>query len=68
MVLRYSIILLLICEDEQSRRSANSDNNMIRSISNLITLEPLIFLLTFGMQVLNGGQIQTNFDHSCSSL
>ena len=33
---------------------------MIRSISNLITLEPLIFLLTFGMQVLNGGQIQTN--------
>ena len=33
---------------------------MIRQILNRITLEPLIFLFTFGMVILDGAQIQTN--------
>ena len=33
---------------------------MIRQILNRITLEPLIFLFTFGMVILGGAKIQTN--------
>ena len=33
---------------------------MIRQILKRITLEPLIFLFTFGMVILRGSQIQTN--------
>ena len=33
---------------------------MIRQILNRITLEPLIFLFTFGSVILDGAQIQTN--------
>ena len=54
---------------------------MIRTLLGRITLEPLIFFVTFGMVILDGAQIQTNLliwkichlelsypEHICSNL